>query len=98
MNLEPEWICGLPFYTPSYDQSIENEEGERMLRKILTKGYKEIPLVFINFNYELFKKNGEKDSCMIHIHPLLKNDEIIIAKIEDLIDYIRENYDMSKIP
>ena len=35
---------------------------------------------------------------MLHIHPLLKNDEIVIKKMNELVDYIRANYDMNKMP
>lgn len=69
-----------------------------MIRRFLTKDYKKVPLLFINFNYKLFKKSGKAGSCMLHIHPLLKNDEIVIQKMNELVDYIRANYDMNKMP
>ena len=69
-----------------------------MLRKILTKGYTEVPLVFVNFDYQAFKQNGAKGSCMVHVHPLLKNDEVIMEKANELVDYIRNNYDMNQMP
>ena len=34
---------------------------------------------------------------MCNIHPVLKNDEHIISVMNDLCDYIRENYDMEDI-
>lgn len=46
---------------------------------------------------ELFKKNGAKGSCMCNIHPCLKDDEHIKTTMQELCDYIRENYDMEKI-
>lgn len=39
-------------------------------------------------------KNGEKDSCMIHIHPEMKKDEYLIGKIKELVTYVRKKYDM----
>ena len=44
-----------------------------------------------------FKKYGANGSCMCNIHPVLKNDEHIISVMNDLCDYIRENYDMDDI-
>lgn len=44
-----------------------------------------------------FKKYGANGSCMCNIHPVLKNDEHIISVMNDLCDYIRENYDMENI-
>lgn len=39
-------------------------------------------------------KNGEKDSCMIHIHPEMEKDEYLIGKIKELVTYVRKKYDM----
>ncbi len=48
-------------------------------------------------NWKLFKKNCAKGSCMCNIHPCLKDDEHIKTTIQELCDYIRENYDMKEI-
>ena len=61
--------------------------------KILTK----VPLLWITFNWKLFKEHNAKGSCMCNIHPCLKDDEHIISIMNELCDYIRENYDMEKI-
>lgn len=68
-----------------------------MLRRLFTKNYKEIPLLFVNFNYQLFKKNGKKNSCVVHLHPSLGGDEELKCKVNEIIDYIREKYDMKDI-
>lgn len=39
-------------------------------------------------------KNGEKDSCMIHIHPEMEKDKYLIGKIKELVTYVRKKYDM----
>lgn len=59
-----------------------------------TKGYKQIPLFFATFDYVKYKEHGEKDSCMVHIHPEIDRDEFLLEKIRECIDYIREKYDM----
>lgn len=78
--------------------TFNSDLGGDMIRRLLTKNYKEVPLLFINFNYKKFKKSGKVGSCVLHIHPLLKNDEIVIQKMNELVDYIRDNYDMNELP
>ena len=46
---------------------------------------------------KLFKENGAKGSCMCVIHPVLKDDDHIKTTVNELCDYIRENYDMEKV-
>ena len=53
--------------------------------------------MWITFNWKLFKKNGAKGSCMCNIHPCLKDDKYIKTTMQELCDYIRENYDMKEI-
>lgn len=67
------------------------------LKKLFTKQLKEIPLFWVNFNYILFKDKGKENSCMAHIHPLLKDDKHIQDTLKELIDYIRDNYNMEDI-
>lgn len=65
--------------------------------KLLTKKFTKVPLIFISFNLKRYFKYGEKDSCTISIHPTLKNDKYIKHLLNDLVDYIRENYDMESL-
>ena len=44
-----------------------------------------------------FKENGVKGSCMCNIHPMLADDEHIKSTLNDLCDYIRENYNMKDV-
>ena len=67
------------------------------LTKLLTKNKTEIPLLWVDFNYQKYKENGAKGSCTARIHPLLKNDSYIKDKMNEIIDYIRDNYNMDEI-
>ena len=69
----------------------------KILTRLLTKNLTEIPLLGITFNWKLFEEHGAKDSCMFHVHPCLKDDEHIRNTMQNLCDYIRENYDMEKL-
>jgi hypothetical protein len=44
-----------------------------------------------------YKKYGKENSCMAHIHPMLKNDETVKKILNTLIDYIRDTYDMKEM-
>ena len=67
----------------------------KVLTRLFTKNLTKVPLLWITFNWKLFKEHGEKGSCMCNIHPCLKDDEHIISTMNEL--YIRDNYDMEKI-
>lgn len=69
----------------------------KILTRLFTKNLTKVPLLWITFNWKLFKKNGAKGSCMCNIHPCLKDDERIKITMQGLCDYIRENYDMEEI-
>jgi hypothetical protein len=70
--------------------------GKQMIFSKLTKNFNEVPLLWITFNLNKFKENGAEGSCDVKLHPALK-DEHIKLQINNLIDYIRENYDMEKL-
>jgi len=69
----------------------------KWISKKLTKNYSNIPLLYINFNLNKYQQNGVKNSCIIKIHPELKDDKHIIKTLNDLIDYVRDNYDMENL-
>jgi len=69
----------------------------KWISKKLTKNYNNIPLFYINFNLNKYQQNGAKNSCIVKIHPELKDDKYIIESLNNLIDYIRDNYDMEKL-
>jgi uncharacterized protein YxeA len=66
----------------------------KLYRKLLTKNNTKIPLLYIMFNLKQFREQGKEKSCILHIHPSLRNDEYIIKTLNGLVDYIRNNYDM----
>lgn len=67
---------------------------DRWLKRI-TKNYTEIPLLWITFDYQKYQKD-KKNSCTVSLHPDIRADIELQEKINNLIDYIRDNYDMSK--
>lgn len=70
----------------------------KILTRLLTNNLKEIPLLNVTFNYTKFKYTGKVNSCMCNLHPMLQNDDKLIKMTNDLVDYIRDNYDMDLIP
>lgn len=68
-----------------------------MLKRIFTKNLKEIPLIWMVFNLQHFKNIGKENSCMLKIHPNLREDKHIVNTLNSLVDYIRDNYDMEKL-
>lgn len=69
----------------------------KIITRLLTKNFTKVPLLWITFNMQKFKKYGAKGSCMCNIHPVLKGDKHITSAMNELCDYIRENYDMEDI-
>lgn len=67
----------------------------KCLRK-MTKNYTEIPLFYIAFDFQKYRESGEEGSCLIHHLPDFDNDEELKQLMFDVIDYIRENYDMEQ--
>lgn len=65
-----------------------------IINRLLTKNYNEVPLFWVDFNLNKYNEYGAKDSCSVKIHPELKNDQYIKEVLSDLIDYIRDVYDM----
>ena len=72
-----------------------------MIKKIVncwirykTKNLTRIPLFTMVFNYRKYKADGKKDSCMLYAHPNLAKDEFVKSKLQEVVDYIRDNYDL----
>lgn len=68
-----------------------------MFKELLTRNKTEIPLFWVNFNEQSFKKYGKEKSCVVKFHPLFKDDHHIESTLKDLVDYIRNNYDMYQL-
>lgn len=67
------------------------------LNRKLTKNYNEVPLFWVDFNLNKYNESGAKNSCMVKIHPELKDDEFIVDTLNSLIDYIRIKFDMNDL-
>ena len=59
-----------------------------------TKNLTRIPLFTMTFNYRKYKADGKKDSCMFHTHPDIAKDEFVKSKLQEVVNYIRDNYDL----
>lgn len=59
-----------------------------------TKNLTEIPLFTMTFNYRKYKTQGKKDSCMLYSHPDIANDEFVKSKLQEVVNHIRDNYDL----
>lgn len=64
---------------------------------LLTNKKQNVPLLYVHFNYRKYEKSGAAGSCIASVHPELAGDVELKKKLEDLIDYIRNNNDMEKI-
>ncbi len=93
MKFKEKWNVFLERSKLSNSQYLTMKEKAKRFDDMLAA----IPLLWITFNWKLFKKNGAKGSCMCNIHPCLKDDEHIKTTMQELCDYIRENYDMEEI-
>lgn len=69
---------------------------ESMFKK-LTNDYKEVPLFYVMFDLNKYLNEGEKGSCELKLHPNFRDDEHIINQLNNLVDYIRDNYDMKDV-
>jgi len=67
------------------------------LNRKLTKNYTEVPLFLVEFNLNKYNEFGTENSCIIKIHPELKDDEYVVDTLNDLIDYIRIKFDMNDL-
>ena len=64
---------------------------------LLTKGKRCVPLIYINFNYQKYMQEGASGSCICNVHPDLAHDEKLTSMMNEVVDYIRDNYDMNKL-
>ena len=59
-----------------------------------TKNLKCIPLFTMVFDYPKYKKAGKKNSCLFYAHPELQNDQFVKERLCEVVDYIRDEYDL----
>lgn len=59
-----------------------------------TKNLTRIPLFTMVFNYKKYKEHGKKNSCTFYAHPEITQDEFVKEKLREVVDHIRDNYDL----
>lgn len=69
---------------------------EKLVKKF-TKNHKEIPLFYVMFDLNKYREEGERGSCNVGTHPSFKEDESLKNQLNELVDYIRKNYDMEEL-
>lgn len=61
-----------------------------------TKNFTKIPLFTMVFDYQKFKENGKDKSCVLYaIHPDIATDEFLKGKLQECVDYIRDDFNNS---
>lgn len=65
-----------------------------MMIRRKTKNLTRIPLFTMMFDYRKYKAQGKKDSCAMYCHPDIAQDEFVKEKLCEVVDYIRDNYDL----
>ena len=51
--------------------------------------------MWLRYKTKKYKKNGAKGSCDWYSHPNIMKDEYIQERMQECVDHIRENYDMT---
>ena len=59
-----------------------------------TKNLTRIPLFTMTFDYRNYKVEDKQDSCTFYCRPDIVNDEYVKEKLSDVVDYMRDNYDL----
>jgi len=57
----------------------------------MTNGKTEIPLLYVTLNLHKYRED-KLESCDIKVHPSVC-DDVVKQKVNELIDYIRDNFD-----
>ena len=67
------------------------------LNKKFTRNYTKVLLFWVTFDLNKYLKDGADNSCIANFHPTIKNDIFVKDKLFEIIDYIRNTYDMEKL-
>lgn len=59
-----------------------------------TKNLTRIPLFTMVFDYRKYQRDGKTGSCTFFAHPDIAQDEFVKDKLSEVVDYIRDNYDL----
>lgn len=62
-----------------------------------TKNLTRIPLFTMTFDWKKFQEDVKMGSCLLYaFHPDIAKDTFLRKKLQECVDYIRDNYDMEK--
>lgn len=61
-----------------------------------TKNFTKIALFVMTFDYRKYQKDGKAGSCTFHSHPKIAQDPFVKEKLCEVVDYIRDNYDLEE--
>lgn len=50
-----------------------------------------------DIDYRKYKKHGKENSCTFHCLPEIANDEFVKNRLSDVVDYVRDNYDLDEM-
>ena len=60
-----------------------------------TDNLTKIPLFIMMFNWRKCQKDWKEGSCLLYaLHPDIAKDTFLREKLQECVDYIRDNYDM----
>lgn len=59
-----------------------------------TKNLTRIPLFTMTFDYRKYRRDGKTGSCTFFAHPDIAQDEFVKEKLCEVVDHIRDNYDL----
>lgn len=59
-----------------------------------TKNLTRIPLFTMVFDYRKYQRAGKPGSCTFYAHPDIAQDEFVKEKLREVVDHIRDNYDL----
>lgn len=59
-----------------------------------TKNLTRIPLFTMVLDYRKYQQDGKPGSCTFYAHPDIAQDEFVKEKLGEVVDHIRDNYDM----
>lgn len=75
--------------------------GEKMFKRLCnfwirrkTKNLTRIPLFTMIFDYRKYQQDGKPGSCTFYAHPDIAQDEFVKEKLGEVVDHIRDNYDL----
>lgn len=68
----------------------------KFFQNLFTSNRTKVPLFWVYFNYQYYKKFGKNGSYQLSIHPMFKDDKHIKETLNNLVDYIRDEYNVDE--